>query len=109
MGFTDRTQPEETQLPNRTRDGIFVPAHQVHDLFPAFVTPKELIGAFSCLSHSSAVVAREFGEEVDGHADRICYGFVLQVDHAGKKIDKVPLGENALMVNSPDAGCESTG
>src|ERR1700678_94275 len=109
MGFTERTQPEETELPGRTGNGIVVPAHQVHDLFPALVTPKELIGTFSCLSYSNAVVARELGQKVDWHADRICDGFVLQVNHAWKKIDEVTLAENALMVNSSDAGCESTG
>src|ERR1700722_11608884 len=107
-GVTGRAQPGETQLPNRARNGVFVPTHQVHDLFPALVTPEEFIRAFSGLRHSHAVVAREFGEEIDRHADRIRDGLVLQVDHAGKEIEEVPLIENALMVNSPDAGCEST-
>src|ERR1700722_5526588 len=106
-GVTGRAQPGETQLPNRARNGVFVPTHQVHDLFPALVTPEEFIRAFSGLRHSHAVVAREFGEEIDRHADRIRDGLVLQVDHAGKEIEEVPLIENALMVNSPDAGCAS--
>ena len=102
-GFPKRAQTKQTKAPDRARNRISIPGNPIPDPLPALIAPEELIRSFTRLGDHHAVVARQFREEINRHAPGFRNGLILQVNHARKEFEKVPLGKNLLMVNSPDA------
>jgi len=70
--------------------------------FPTGVAPKEFVCSFAYLGDDDAIVAGQFGDVVNGHADRVGNGLVLEMDHLGEEVEEIVDVEKPLVIDGVD-------